>query len=54
MAKVYASLIRKGLKTLDQVPAKLKEEVEQILYESGYFNTEESTEEEEIVDEIDE
>ena len=26
MAKVYAALIRKGLKTLDDVPAKLLEE----------------------------
>ena len=31
MAKVYADLIRKGLKTLDDVPAKLREEVEKIL-----------------------
>lgn len=31
MAKVYADLIRKGLKTIDDVPAKLKEEVQAIL-----------------------
>lgn len=27
MAKVYADLIKKGLKTIDDVPEKLKEEV---------------------------
>ncbi len=31
MAKVYADLIRKGLKTLDDVPDKLKEAVRKIL-----------------------
>ena len=31
MAKVYADLIRKGLKTLDQVPEKLRAEVEAML-----------------------
>lgn len=31
MAKVYADLIRKGLKTLEQVPEKIKAEVEAIL-----------------------
>ena len=31
MAKVYADLIRKGLKTLDQVPEKIRGEVEHIL-----------------------
>lgn len=31
MAKVYADLIRKGLKTIDDVPEKLKEEVQRIL-----------------------
>ena len=31
MAKVYADLIRKGKKTLDEVPAKLKEQVEYLL-----------------------
>lgn len=33
MAKVYAELIRKGLKTLDDVPACLREEVRRILEE---------------------
>ena len=31
MAKIYAELIKKGLKTLEEVPEKLKEEVKQIL-----------------------
>lgn len=31
MAKVYADLIRKGLKTLDDVPARLRKEVEKLL-----------------------
>ena len=31
MARVYADLIRKGLKTIDQVPEKLRAEVEAIL-----------------------
>ncbi len=31
MAKVYADLIRKGLKTIEQVPEKLRAEVEELL-----------------------
>ena len=31
MAKVYANLIKKGLKTIDDVPDKWKEEVEALL-----------------------
>lgn len=31
MAKVYADLIRKGLKTIDDVPERLREEVQKIL-----------------------
>lgn len=31
MAKVYADLIRKGLKTIDDVPEKIRAEVEAIL-----------------------
>lgn len=31
MAKVYADLIRKGKKTIDDVPAKLRDEVQSIL-----------------------
>ena len=33
MAKVYADLIRKGIKTIDDVPEKLRAEVEVILAE---------------------
>lgn len=33
MAKVYAALIRKGEKTLDDVPEALKEEVKKLLAE---------------------
>lgn len=31
MAKVYANLIRKGVKTIDDVPSKLKKAVQAIL-----------------------
>lgn len=31
MAKIYAELIRKGLKTLDDVPTTLREQVKKIL-----------------------
>jgi hypothetical protein len=31
MAKIYANLIKKGLKTLDDVPAELKEAVEELI-----------------------
>lgn len=31
MAKVYADLIKKGIKTIDDVPEKLREEVQKIL-----------------------
>ena len=33
MAKIYAALIRKGLKTLDDVPARLRTAVEALLEE---------------------
>lgn len=36
MAKVYASLIMKGLKTIDDVPEKLKAKVQATLEEAGY------------------
>lgn len=35
MAKIYAALIRKGLKTLDDVPARLRAAVEALLEEDG-------------------
>ena len=31
MAQIYASLIRKGLKTIDDVPVSLRDEVQRIL-----------------------
>lgn len=33
MAKIYADLIRKGLKTIDDVPERLREEVKKLLDE---------------------
>lgn len=36
MAAVYADLIIKGKKTINEVPAKLQDEVKQILIERGY------------------
>ena len=33
MAKMYAELIRKGVKTIDDVPERLREEVQRILDE---------------------
>lgn len=35
MAKVYAELIRKGLKTIDQVPERIRAEVEALLAEDA-------------------
>ena len=35
MAKIYAVLIRKGLKTLEEVPEVLREKVQKILEEGG-------------------
>lgn len=31
MAKIYAELIRKGLKTIEEVPARLRVDVEKLL-----------------------
>lgn len=31
MAKIYAELIRKGLKSIDDVPEKIKDQVKQVL-----------------------
>lgn len=33
MAKIYAALIRKGIKTIDDVPGRLREEVKKLLEE---------------------
>ena len=35
MAKVYADLIRKGLKTIEQVPDRIRGEVEALLAEGA-------------------
>ena len=35
MAKIYADLIRKGVKTIDDVPKRLRAEVEAILANNG-------------------
>lgn len=36
MAKVYADLIIKGVKSIDQVPEKIRIEVQAVLIERGY------------------
>lgn len=33
MAKIYAALVRKGIKTLDEVPARLRDAVAALLQE---------------------
>lgn len=33
MAKIYADLVRRGVKTIDEVPAKIRAEVERLLNE---------------------
>ena len=35
MVELYVSLILKGKRTIDQVPAKIREEVRQVLIEEG-------------------
>ena len=35
MAKIYAALVRKGIKTLDEVPARLRSTVEALLAANG-------------------
>ena len=40
MAAVYADLIMKGLKTIDDVPKKLKKDVLKILEDRGWVGTE--------------
>ena len=36
MAKIYVSLILKGLKSYSDVPAAIKEQVKELLIEQGY------------------
>ena len=38
MVKVYADLIEKGEKTLNQVPLKIREDVREELMRRGYYN----------------
>lgn len=40
MAKIYANLIKAGLKTIDQVPSQLRDEVIAILIEWGLWEDE--------------
>lgn len=35
MARIYAELIRKGLKTIDEVPKALRKQVEDLLIDEG-------------------
>ena len=39
MAKIYASLILKGRKTIEDVPESLRDEVKRLLQEAGYAVT---------------
>jgi hypothetical protein len=43
MAQAYADLIMKGIKTMDDVPDRLKPEVQKILDEAGWTPPEEPT-----------
>ena len=36
MARIYAALIRKGIKTLEDVPARLRGAVAELLQEDGH------------------
>ena len=45
MAKIYAALIRKGIKTLDEVPARLRSTVEALLAANGISAVSEQDEE---------
>ena len=37
MSRIYANLIERGLKTLNDVPKNLKKDVEEILKNDGYL-----------------
>ena len=51
MAKIYAALIRKGIKTLDEVPARLRSTVKALLAANGISAVSEQDEETEEPDE---
>ena len=36
MTQIYYNLIIQGMKTLDQVPERIREEVKELLIENGY------------------
>lgn len=36
MVKIYANLIIKGIKTIDDVPTRIKDEVKQELFKEGH------------------
>ena len=37
MAKIYYNLVKKGLKTVDEVPEKIREEVRKLLEENNWL-----------------
>ena len=37
MAKIYYNLVKKGLKTIDEVPEKIREEVRKLLEENNWL-----------------
>ena len=37
MAKIYYNLVKKGLKTIDEVPEKIREEVKKLLEENNWL-----------------
>ena len=37
MAKIYYNLVKKGLKTIDEVPEKIREEVRKLLKENNWL-----------------
>ena len=38
MAKIYYNLVKKGLKTIDEVPEKIREEVRKLLEENNWLS----------------
>ena len=37
MAKIYYNLVKRGLKTIDEVPEKIREEVRKLLEENNWL-----------------
>ena len=44
MAKVYADLIRKGIKTIDDVPDKIKDKVKEVLIDLNWLSKQQDRE----------